>query len=123
MFKRSKHGNKKVIVDGEKFDSLREFARWNELRKLERAREIGELRRQVVYVLAPSVVLGGRKKPAWRYVADFVYRKIDPKNKNGYPNGEFVIEDCKSPHLRKDPVFRAKQHMMKHVHGIDILLT
>lgn len=109
--KRSKHGNTKTVIDGEEFDSKREAARWCELILLQKAGEIELLRRQVPFELVPSVVLAGRKKPAVKYIADFTY----------YVPGAKVVEDAKSPHLRKDPTYRLKKHLMKHVHGIDVV--
>lgn len=45
---------KKVGVDGIKFDSQKEAARWQELKLLERAGEICELERQVRFLLIPK---------------------------------------------------------------------
>lgn len=112
--KPSKHGNEPVIVDGIKFKSGREAKRWMELKALYDSGKISCLERQVCYILAEAVILNGRKKPAIRYYADFEYINSHAIK---------VVEDCKSPHLRKNPVFRLKQHLMMSVHGIDILLT
>lgn len=111
--KRSKYGNKKVVIDGETFDSQREYDRWSDLCGYEQAGLITELERQVTYVLAPSVKLAGEKraKPALRYVADFRY--VDE-------NGKTVVEDAKG-HETKE--FRTKRHLMKSVHGIDVRLS
>lgn len=109
----SKHRNKIVMVDGIKFHSQREAARWQELKLLEAAGKITELRRQVPFVLMASVILDGRKKPDWRYFADFAYLM----------GGVLIVEDCKNEFLRKDGVFRAKRHALKLFHGIEILLT
>lgn len=109
--KKSKHGNKKVFDGGVKVaDSKHEHKRLLELRLLEADGQISELKTQVPFVLAPSVMLDGRKKPALRYVADFVYVR----------DGAQVIEDAKSPHLRKDAVFRLKKHLMMSALGLDI---
>lgn len=114
----TKHHNKLTEVDGKVFASGREAKRWGELKLLERSGAIKDLRWQVPYELAPSVVLDGRKKPALRYFCDFEYME---KNVRG--GFDLVIEDCKSPHLRRDPVFRLKQHLLKYVWDLDILLT
>ena len=112
MSKRPKYGNKKTVVDGITFDSAKEARRWQELKLLEKAGEIFNLERQVPFELAPSVVLGGRRKPALRYVLDFKYwdRRL----------GKFVFEDTKGV---KTSVFRIKQHLMASVHSIYITLT
>lgn len=115
--KPSKHRNKIVVIDGIKFHSQREADRWQELKLLEAAGKITHLQRQVPFVLMASVELGGRKKPDWRYFADYTYWT------HNNPGSRFVVEDCKSSFLRKDPVFRAKQHAMKLFLGLEILLT
>jgi hypothetical protein len=96
----SKYKNVKTVVDGIKFASKREAARWCELVLLERAGQITELRRQEKFVLAPSVSINGRKAPALRYFADFVYRDA---------SGQFVIEDVKGAIT---DVYRVKRHLM-----------
>lgn len=113
MSKRNKYGNKKVVVDGETFDSMREYKRWGQLRTYLAAGWITNLERQVTYVLAPSVKLAGEKraKPALRYVADFKY--LDE-------NGQIVVEDAKGHETRE---FRTKRHLMKSVHNIDVRLS
>ena len=69
----NKHRAVKREYNGMTFDSGRELRRWQELELMQRAGEIMHLVRQVPFELAPSVVLGGRRKPAIRYVADFAY--------------------------------------------------
>ena len=51
---KSKYGSRKTIVDGISFDSKKEASRYRELLLLERAGKIGNLRRQVKYVLIPA---------------------------------------------------------------------
>jgi len=109
----SKHGNVKVEVDGIVFHSKREASRYTHLKMLERVGQIKNLELQVPFVLVPSVVLNGRKKPDLKYVCDFQYVR----------DGVVVVEDAKSPHLRKHPVYRGKKHLMMSVFGIEILET
>lgn len=99
---RPKYGNHRVVVDGLKFDSKREAARWRILTLCVPSGDITDLRRQVPYDLIVNGVKVGR------YVADFVYRERD---------GSEVIEDAKG---FKTPVYRLKRKLMKAVHGIDI---
>lgn len=108
----SKYGARKAVVDGITFDSQAEARRWSSLRLLERAGKIRDLRRQVPYELAPGVLLAGakRKKPAIRFIADFVYQS----------GAATIVEDVKGVVL---PVFRMKLHLMKTVHNIDVLVT
>ena len=113
-YKVSKYRNVKTTVDGITYDSAKEARRHQELLLLERAGKIQALERQKPFVLCGSVVLGGRRKPALRYFADFCYRVCD--------NGDYyrIVEDTKSPITRKDPLYRAKKHMMKAIHDIEI---
>lgn len=96
--------------NGEKYRSKREMRRHVALLQMQDIGLISDLRREVPFVLAPAVRLGGRLKPALRYVADFVY----------VSEGSMVVEDCKGI---KTPLFRAKQHLMATVHGIEVVLS
>ena len=100
----TKYGNAKVDVDGMRFDSKREAARWRELQLLERAGEISDLRRQVRYELVPK--LPGERPVD--YIADFVYRDKD---------GNEVVEDVKGV---RTPVYVIKRKLMLWRHGIRI---
>lgn len=100
----AKYGNTKVEIDGMPFDSKREAARWRELRLLERAGEISDLRRQVRYELVPK--LPGERPVD--YIADFVYRDKD---------GNEVVEDVKGV---RTPVYVIKRKLMLWRHGIRI---
>ena len=97
--KPSKYRNEKCESGGIKFDSRAEMKRWHELVQMQARGEISELELQVPYVLAPAAVINGRKRPALRYVADFVYEK----------DGETVIEDVKG---RITEGYRIKRHLM-----------
>jgi hypothetical protein len=108
--KKSKHRNERVLVDGVLFASKLEFARWCDLKLMEKAGLISDLERQVPFELAPAVKLDGkRKKPSLRYFADAVY--IDKKT------GERVVEDTKGFLTQ---TYKAKRHLMFTVHGIII---
>lgn len=101
----NKYGNKRVEVDGIRFDSKREAARWQELKLLERAGEIKGLERQVEYELIP-------KQPgerAVKYIADFRYIDHD---------GKTVVEDTKGV---KTPVYILKRKLLLWVHGIRVV--
>lgn len=100
----SKYGNIKTAG----YASKREATRAQELKILERIGDISELREQVAFEIAPAVVLGGRKRPARKYVADFVYLK----------DGRQVVEDVKG--IRTD-VYTLKRHLMMAVHGIEVV--
>lgn len=116
---RSKYGAKKISVNGQTFDSKKEYKRFCELSLLLRAGAITELKRQVTFELIPTQrepdtvgVRGGVKKgkvieQAVKYVADFVYRE----------NGKLVVEDTKG-FKTKDYIIKRK--LMLWVHKIKI---
>ena len=114
----AKYGNKKVVVDGIKFDSKKEANRWLVLKQLERDGEITHLQRQVKFILIPAqreIVYDGFKKKEGKvierecsYVADFTYTTA---------KGEKVVEDAKG---YKTPEYRIKRKLMHHIHGIRI---
>ena len=108
----SKYGAKPVMIDGIRFASGAEAARYRALRLLEHAGQISALELQPVFVLAPGVLVPGekRKRPALRYVADFRYL-----NKWGRE----VIEDCKGV---QTPAFRIKRHLLA-LQGITVELV
>jgi hypothetical protein len=111
----SKHKNKKCVIDGIKFDSLGEGARYGELKLLQRAGKIIALLAHPSYILAPSVKFAGaaRSKPALKYIADFEYME----------NGKLVVEDFKSPATAKLAAFQIKRHLMLQIHKIDVKIV
>lgn len=97
-YNRTKYNNKKVTVNGQVFDSKKEANRYKELRLLEKAGEIYDLRRQVKFKLIPTQrdeVTGEVVERECSYKADFVYEKA----------GETVVEDVKG--------FRTKEYIIK----------
>jgi hypothetical protein len=97
--KPSKYRNQKCESGGIKFDSKREMMRWHDLVQMQARGEISELELQVPFVLAEPVVIAGRKRPALRYVADFVYEQ----------DGKTVIEDVKG---KITEGYRIKRHLL-----------
>ena len=105
-----KYHNKKVVVNGETFDSMKEYRRYCELLLLEKGGIISDLQRQVKFVLIPSQKEG--KKTIEReccYYADFAYHDNE--------TGETVVEDVKG--MRTD-VYKIKRKLMLWVHHIKI---
>lgn len=100
---RQKYGNKKTVVDGIKFDSIAEAARYGALKLMVRANMIDSLELQKRYKLEVNGVL------VCSYVADFVYRFCG--------TGVIVCEDVKG---MKTPVYNLKKKLMKAIHGIEI---
>lgn len=104
----TKYKNKKVTFDGEVFDSKKEASRFIELRLLERAGKIQELRRQVEFELIPSQKLNGKTiERKCSYRADFVYSE----------NGKTVVEDTKGFRTKE---YIIKRKLMLYVYGIKI---
>ena len=103
-----KYNNHKVLADGASFDSRAEYRHWQLLLWQAKAGELSHLRRQVVYELAPAVVLKGRKRPPLRYIADFVFTD---------KAGREVVQDVKGA---VTDAYRIKRHLMMAVHGIEV---
>ena len=105
--KKSKYGAVKTEVDGIMFDSKREASRYQELRLLEQAGEIANLRLQVPYILFPKNEHGR----ALKYIADFVYKD---------DTGALVVEDAKG---HSTDVYKIKRRLMAELKGIEIKET
>lgn len=104
-----KYGNKKIVVDGEEFDSKREANRFYELVLMQKAGLIGRLTRQVTFELIPNQYIGKKcVERSVKYIADFVYFTKD---------GEYVVEDAKG---MRTPAYIIKRKLMLKVHGIRI---
>ena len=107
----SKYHSKKITINGQTFDSVKEYRRFCELSLLARAGKVTDLQRQVKFELIPSQRIGGKVvERACSYVADFVYME----------NGEKVVEDTKG---FKTPEYKIKRKLMLWVHGIQIRET
>jgi len=121
----AKYGNIMTKTsDGKVFDSKREAGRYEQLRLLERAGEITDLRLQIPYELIPNQYetyerygkRGQRLKDGVRllekkveYIADFVYK--DAKT------GVEYVEDTKGKRTKE---YIIKRKLMLYVHGIKI---
>lgn len=112
MAKQSKHKNVKVVIDGIKFDSMKEGKRYYELKLMAEKGLIVDLEIHKPFALVKAVVLDGRKKPPIRYFADFCYWLPESKT--------MVVEDTKGASTRTLPAYRMKKHMMMAFHGIQI---
>ena len=107
-----KYGNKKVVLDGIKFDSRREADRYAHLKVLERLGEISGLELQKKFVLVPAQrnKAGKVTERAITYRADFYY--FDKRQ------GKWVVEDAKGV---KTDVYKMKKKLMRSVHGLEIM--
>lgn len=118
----NKYGNKKIIVDGEIFDSKHEYRRYIELQLLKQKGLIYDLQRQVKFVLVPAQYepdtvgpRGGRKKGKLiereiAYYADFTYYDT--------ANEEYIVEDAKG---LRTPEYIIKRKLMLWLKGIRII--
>lgn len=89
-------------VDGRRFASLKEANRFRQLRLLQQAGKISDLRCQVPFPLIIPT----------KYIADFVY--ID--NRDGCE----VVEDVKG---YRTPEYKRKKKLMAEQHGVSIRET
>lgn len=107
----SKYNSKKTVLDGQIFDSKKEANRYKELRLLEKAGEIKDLRTQVKFKLIPAQRDEATGKVIERecsYKADFVYYEED---------GETVVEDVKGYRTKE---YIIKRKLMLYQYGIRI---
>lgn len=107
----SKYGNRKTTLNGVEFDSHKEAQRYAQLRLLERAGKVSNLRRQVKYVLIPAQrdEKGKLLERECSYVADHVYFDL--------ALGKVVVEDVKGV---RTEAYKIKKKLMLWVHGIVI---
>ena len=113
---RSKYGNKRVGSH----DSKKEHYRASELRLMQRAGLISDLREQVAYELIPAQYgecgkdLKGKTtrvllERSVKYIADFVY--------TDKATGQTVVEDTKGVRTKE---YIIKRKLMLYLHGIRI---
>lgn len=112
--KPSKYRAKRTTQDGINFDSKKEAARWEQLKILERAGDIGGLERQVAFPLwgkiGPIMTDSGKRQRT--YVADFRY--VDWRI-----GGAIVVEDSKG---MQTPEFKLKKAILA-AQNITLLIT
>ena len=99
-----KYGNVATVVDGRRFASKKEAARYQALRVLETAGAITALECQ------PSYRLEAHGWLICRYLADFRYVVAG--------TGQMVVEDVKGV---RTPAFVLKKRLMLACHGIDVV--
>lgn len=92
-----KYGAKQTEVDGHIFPSKAEAKRYIELKLLERAGQISNLRLQPKYEILPKF----KSNQAIHYIGDFEYIE----------NGKKVVEDVKGV---KTAVYRLKKKMFEY---------
>jgi hypothetical protein len=99
---RTKYGNQKTEYDGHKFDSKKEARRYQDLKIMEQAGAISNLKLQVRFPLTIGGIL------ICTYVSDFTYKE----------GSRECVEDTKG---FKTPEYKLKKKLMKAIHGIEII--
>jgi hypothetical protein len=100
----NKFNAERVVTEDGTFDSKKEHRRWCELKLLQMAGEIRNLKHHQVFKFEHNGVLIGS------YEADFTY----------FQGNEFVCEDAKG---YETDVFRLKRKMLKAFYGIEVKIT
>lgn len=121
----SKYRNQKVVVNGEKFDSKREAAYYQELLLREKAGEVRFIERQITFHLCcPELDAMFRQAPIPKvvyvcdYVADFTFEEVAETLENGSRNWRHVVVDVKGA---KTPMYLLKKKWLELQSGIRIL--
>lgn len=102
----------KTYNDGKQFASKAESRRYSELKLLQRAGEISDLKLQpqFPFIIGDKPVISKNKRQL-KYIADFSY--VDR-------NGSVVIEDCKGFFT---PESRLKIALTEAIYGIEVRLV
>lgn len=96
-----KYGARPCVVDGIRFDSRREANRYAELKLMEKAGLISDLKTQVPFPIHVNGV------HVTTYKADFVYQE----------QGRQVVEDAKG---MRERVYKLKKKMVRAQYGVEI---
>lgn len=121
--KRAKYGNKKVVINGITFDSIKEGDIYLRLLELESRGVIRDLEIHPMWELQPKLTetyikhLKTKDKVCERtvllpitYTADFSF----------WYGGEFKVVDVKSTKAMLPKDYRLKKKMLRYVHGLEI---
>jgi hypothetical protein len=100
----SKYRNIPCTVDGEHYDSKREMLYHMDLKNLQRAGQISNLKRQPKFRCEYNGV------KICDYIADFEYVE----------NGRRRVIDVKSPITARHPVFRLKKKLVEAIHNVTV---
>ena len=97
----SKYNNNQTKIDRYVFDSQLEGTRYRQLKLLERAGKVNNLRLQVPFLLQDGFKKNGKTYRKIEYIADFVYEE----------KGQTIVEDVKG---MKTDVFKIKQKLFEY---------
>lgn len=106
--KYNKYKNKKTVVDGISFDSIKEASRYKELKLLESKGLIFDLELQPRYILQESFKHKGKTIRKIEYIADFRYLN---------PNRGTIVEDTKGFFT---DVFKLKEKLFLYRYGNEL---
>lgn len=121
--KRNKYKNSSFMIDGQKWDSKKEYNRWLVLLNARKNGIISELERQVKYELVPAVReqyiehLKTKDKIKERVVQQSISYTCDFRYKKG---DEIVVEDVKASPKLLPKEFVLKEKLMFALKGIRI---
>lgn len=101
----NKYHNLKTTIDGIKFDSKREAERYAELKLMEKAKLISNLKLQPKFLLQGTFRYKDKTEKSITYIADFMY--IDS-------SGNTVVEDVKGVETKE---FKVKRKMFLYHYG------
>lgn len=92
----NKYHNKKVIIDGIKFDSKKESQYYLKLKMLEKTGKIRDLKIHVPFVLIEAFKLNNKTYRKMKYIADFVYYgdkdKLHVVDTKGFKTKEYELK-------------------------------
>jgi hypothetical protein len=96
MSKASKYGNKKVVIDNIKFDSVAESKYYLQLKWLKQAKQIKDFKLQPRFLLQESFKKNGKTFRKIEYVADFEIHNLDDSveiiDVKGHETKEFLLK-------------------------------
>jgi hypothetical protein len=99
----NKYYAKKTEIDGICFQSKAEANRYNELKLLQRLKQISDLQMQPEFELIPK----SKNERACKYIADFQYCE----------NGKTIVEDVKSK-ITMTPQYVIKRKLFKRLYPL-----
>ena len=112
---RNKYGAQPISIDGVRFASKKEAARFLELRLLQKAGAIADLECQPVFPLHVLEVWRSqvpvRITTIGKFTADFRYTNLT--------TGEIVIEDTKSEPTKTE-AYRLRKRLAEVIHGMTV---
>ena len=103
-----KYHNKKVEIDGHKFDSRHEAEIYLYLKQQEQDGNISQLKLQVPFILQDKFKINGRTVREIKYLADFTFTNSE---------GQLEVWDAKG---YKTDVYSLKKKLFEYRYGVEI---